>query len=353
MLRLANLLLVVAIEAVAAPGAQALDNVRVERVSDQQIAIRWRDAQTVDIYPVDIYIADRPDAPLAAASLVSAADADGEHVLPAGKSSRVHVVLHEPRSGTLRRAAERLVPLEAGSNFRDLGGYATAGGKHVRWGQIYRSAGQPMLSDRDLALIGTLGLGNLVDLRSIEERRLAPTRIAGVPYTAIGYSFAAVSNTASRVPGASYAGFPDRLAPHLALIFNRLLGEDTALVFNCTAGQDRTGFVAAMILAALGVPRETILEDYHLTTAVRQPQFEMARIDPVASANDPVALIFAGYQTQGRMTPTPLRDAQGKSFLSFAIEAVEAKHGSVDVFLEREAGLTPARRASLRSKYLE
>lgn len=343
--RLAKWGFAVGVMALAASSAHALDDVRIERVSDQQIIVRWRDAKSVDVY-----MADRPDTPLGAATLVSAGDADGEHTLALDRSVRRYIMLHDRQSGEVRRTAERLVPLEAGSNFRDLGGYSAAGGKHVRWGLLYRSAGQPMLSDRDLALIGTLGLGNLVDLRSVEERRLAPTRIAGVPYTAIGYPFSALGTA---VPRAPYAGFPDLVAPHLALIFNRLLGEDTALVFNCTAGQDRTGFVAAMILAALGVPRQTILEDYHLTTLVRQPQFEMQKIDPVASANDPVALLFAGYQRPDRATPTPLRDAQGKSFLSFAIEAVEAEYGSVDAYLEREAGLTPDRRNRLLARYLE
>lgn len=143
------------------------------------------------------------------------------------------------------------------------------------------------------------------------------------------------------------------LAPHLKLIFNRMLDDGTPLAFNCSAGQDRTGFVAAMILTALGVPQAVILEDYHLTTKVRQPQFEMPRIDPVASANDPVAMMFASLQRPERATPTPLMDAQGKSFLSVALEAAVARHGSIDAYLEREAGLTPARRTALRARYLE
>jgi protein-tyrosine phosphatase len=347
--RFARLAFLLIVSAGAASGAAALGpDARVERLSGQQLAIRWSDAKAVDVYT-----ADRPDTPLKAATLVSAADADGEHVLAADPSARRYVLLHDKRSGEVRRLAERLVPLEAGSNFRDLGGYPAAGGKHVRWGMVYRSAGQPMLNDRDLALIKSLSLANLVDLRSMEERRLAPTRIAGVPYNAIGYPFMSITSPASRVPGAAYRNFPELMAPHLTLIFNKMLGEGTPLAFNCSAGQDRTGFVAAMILTALGVPGEVILEDYHLTTAVRQPQFEMPRIDPVASANDPVALMFAGYQKADRVTLTPLRDPQGKAFLTQAFEAIEAQYGSVDAYLQQAAGLTPARRKRLKATYLE
>src|SRR3546814_16616904 len=77
------------------------------------------------------------------------------------------------------RVAERALPLEHGSNFRDIGGYPAAGGKHVRWGMIFRSGGTPLLNDADEQRIGALKLGEMVDLRSSEERVLAPTRISG------------------------------------------------------------------------------------------------------------------------------------------------------------------------------
>ncbi len=338
--------------ATAASEAAALGVVHVERTSSQALTIRWQDAAAVDVYT-----ANRPDAPIGEAVLVSANDRDGRHVLAADTGSRPHVLVRDRRTGEVRRAAERLLPLEAGSNFRDLGGYPAADGKHVRWGLIYRSGGQPLLNDHDLALIAGLGLGNLVDLRSMEERRLAPTRIEGVPYNAIGYAFADIRGAQTPVPAAApgrvYANFPALMAPHLKLIFAKLLGEGTPLAFNCSAGQDRTGFVAAMILTALGVPQSVILEDFHLTTKVRQPQFEMPRIDPVDSANDPVAMLFAGYQRPERARPTPLMTAQGKPFLSFALEAITARYGSVDAYLEQAAGLTPAQRAALQARYLE
>ncbi len=340
------------LSAAASSGAAAFGLVSVERTSSQQLTVRWQEAASVDVY-----MADRPNAPLSQALLVSANDSDGLHVLAADTASRPYVLLRDNRTGEVRRAAERLLPLEAGSNFRDLGGYPAADGKHVRWGLIYRSGGQPLLNDHDLALIARLGLGNLVDLRSMEERRLAPTRIEGVPYNAIGYAFADIRGAQTPVPAAApgrvYANFPALMAPHLKLIFAKLLGEGTPLAFNCSAGQDRTGFVAAMILTALGVPQSVILEDFHLTTKVRRPQFEMPRIDPVASANDPVAMLFAGYQRPERATPTPLRTAQGKPFLSFALEAITARYGSVDAYLEQAAGLTPAQRAALQARYLE
>jgi protein-tyrosine phosphatase len=296
------------------------------------------------------------DATLRQAERVSVADGDGEHRLAVPAGERRYVLLRERGTGQWRRVAERVLPLEAGSNFRDIGGYEAARGRHVRWGLIYRSAGQPLLTDTDRAQIGRLGLANLVDLRSAEERRLAPTRIEQVRYNAVGYSMAALM-PATRQPiqngSVLYRGFPALLAPHLRLVFDRLLNDRGALAFNCSAGQDRTGFVTAMILSALGVPRATIMADYQLSTQWRRPQFEMPRIDPAVAASDPVARMFAAYQTPQAAMPTPLVEADGTPFLAGAFAEIEARWGSVDAYLEREAGLTPARRKALQAAYLE
>lgn len=335
---------------VATP-ATALTNPIVERINANQLAISWTANG-----PVDVYVSDNPDAPRTAATLVSRADADGQHRIDAGIRDRRYVLLHDPKTGETMRVAERLVPLEQGSNFRDIGGYATADGKHVRWGRLFRSGGQPLLTEADVVEIQSLGLKSMIDLRSMEERQLAPSRVSGVPYTSIGYSMRALmpaSQTAMQNGGNVYRNFPDLLAPQLRLIVERLLDDDAPLAYNCSAGQDRTGFVTAMLLSALGIPRETILADYHLSTALRRPEFEMARISPEQAASDPVAGMFARYQTPAAAKPTPLKDAQGRAFLESAFDEIETRYGSVDAYLEKAAGLTPAARALLRSKYLE
>ncbi len=335
---------------IASP-ALALADARAERDGDA-LVVRWTASR-----PVDVRVSTAPDALPGAATLASAADADGEHRITAPAGQRLYVLLKEQGSSDWQRVAERVLPLEAGSNFRDIGGYLAAGGKHVRWGLIYRSAGQPLLTPADQAQIARLNLANLVDLRSAEERRLAPTRIQNVRYNAVGYSMAALMPAAGTAPvrnGATlYRGFPTLLAPHLKLVFDRLLNEPGALAYNCSAGQDRTGFVTAMILSALGVPQPVIMQDYLLSTQLRRPQFEMPRIDPAVAANDPVARMFAAYQTPQAMTPTPLVEADGTPFLAGAFAEIAEKYGSVEAYLEREAGLTPARRTALRRAYLE
>ncbi len=330
--------------------AGTIDAPVVTRSAPDRLTIAWQDAD-----PVDIFQSDRPDARPAAMKLVAHANRDGQASVSVTPGERPYFLLKDSKSGKTVHVAERLLPLEQGSNFRDIGGYPAAGGKHVRWGMIYRSGGQPMLNAGDLSQIHSLGLAHLVDLRSSEERVLAPTRIEGVPYQAIGYSMSSLlKGTAPSNGEGVYRTMPTMLAPHLKMVFTDLLNKDGAIAYNCSAGQDRTGFVTAMILSALGVPRDVILKDYHLSTAYRRPEWEMPKIDPAAHAGDPVALMFAHYQENpAAAKPQPLKTADGTAFLAFAFDDIEKKWGSVDAYLAQEAGVSKVDLAALRAYYTE
>lgn len=332
------------VAAFAAPPAQ----VEVNRSAPAELTVRWASSD-----PVDVLVANRADADPAKATLVSARDRDGRHTIAgtAATAPRSYIVLRNARTGETTVAAERLVPLDGGSNFRDIGGYPAADGRHVRWGRIYRSGGQPLLTPVDLDRVKGLGLAHLVDLRSDEERVLAPTRIDGVAYTAIGYSMAHL-NIAGGVE-ATYRNLPEMLAPHLREVFAKLLRSEQPLVYNCSAGQDRTGFVTAMVLSALGTPRETIIADYHLSTALRRPENEMPKITPEVAASNPVAAMFAHYQQGPQARPAPLKSADGTPFLAAALDEIEKKWGSVDAYLDKEAGVSAQDIARLRQLYTE
>lgn len=325
-------------------------NAAVERQAADRVVVTWSADK-----PVDVLVAPRADAPLAEATLVSARDADGRAEVAADGTRRIYLLLRNTATGELTRVGERVVPLEAGSNFRDIGGYPAAGGKHVRWGLIYRSGATPLLTPADRARIAGLGLGNMVDLRSDEERQLAPSRIDGVPYTAVGYSMVQMM-----APGEAmtmdkvYARLPETMAPQLRQIFAKLLRREGPLAYNCSAGQDRTGFATAAILAALGTPYPVIVEDYHLSTTYRRPQFEMPRLDPAQFPDNPVAAMFARFQTDPRGgTPQPLKTASGQAYLDFAFAELDRRWGGVDGYLRQAIGLTDADIAQLRRDYTE
>lgn len=325
----------------AAPPTDA----RVERDASGALVARWTATG-----PIDVLVADRADVPASKARVVALADRDGSEAID-GTAPRTYVLLRDRQSGKVVRLAERLVPLAGGSNFRDIGGYEAAGQRHVRWGLIYRSGGSALLTDADLGRIGALGLANMVDLRSDEERVLAPSRIDGTPYAAYGYSMAKLGFTGGMEAG--YRGMPTMLKPQLRLVFAKLLRGEGPLVYNCSAGQDRTGFVTAMILSALGVARPTIIADYHLSTRYRRPENEMPRIDPAVAASNPVAAMFASYQKVPNQQPQPLKTADGKAFLSFALDEIDSRWGSVDGYLKAELGIGPREIRQLRALYTE
>ncbi len=336
-----------------ATASAAIATAKVERARPDVLSLTWASPD-----PIDVYEAVRPEDSLGSAQLVVHGSRAGAYTVENAGRSRLYFLLVDERDHQILKVAERLVPLEQGSNFRDLGGYPAAGGKHVRWGLIYRSGAQPMLTAQDLAELRPLGLAQLVDLRSNEERALAPTAINGVPYTAIGYPVADLATPAGiaqiRNGADIYRRFPYVFAPQLKVIFSDLLSGHAPIVYNCSAGQDRTGFATAMILSALDVPREQIYADYHLSTIYRRPEFEMPRIDPAAHPNDPIAQHYAKLQADpSALKPEPLIDAGGRPFLSGAFEEIDAKWGSTDAYLRQEIGLSDADRKSLQQSYLE
>jgi protein-tyrosine phosphatase len=337
--------------------AAAVADAKVARAAPDRIVVTWTDAD-----PVDVYLADGPDADLAKAKLASDHNRKGRLELAVDPAARPYLLLKDGGDGAVVKVAERALPLEHGSNFRDLGGYPAADGKHVRWGRIYRSGGTPLLTQADVARVKSLGLADMVDLRSSEERSLAPSRIEGVRYQAVGYSMASIMSRAGGAPGPGnmsrlggvYAEFPTLLEPQLRILFEALLAGDGAVAYNCSAGQDRTGFATALVLAALGVPRDVIIADYHLSTTYRRPEYEMPRLDEAAVAANPAAAFFARYQKDpAAAKPQPLVDAENRPLLQYAFEAVERRWGSVEAYLDKELGVDAADIARLRAMYLE
>ncbi|AUW59704.1 protein-tyrosine-phosphatase [Sphingobium sp. SCG-1] len=330
--------------------AASVEGPLVTRTASDALTVTWTDDS-----PIDLFLSPDPSATVDKAKLVSKDDRDGTETVKVPAGERVYFLLKDRKSGETVRVAERLLPLQQGSNFRDVGGYQAAGGKHVRWGLLYRSGGQPLLTETDVKQIQSLKLANLVDLRSSEERVIAPTRIDGVPYQAVGYPMAALSGGGMpKIGEGVYRVMPTMLAPQLRLIFQDMLAKKGPVAYNCSAGQDRTGFATAIILSALGVPRDTIVADYHLSTTYRQPAWEMPKIDTVAQANNPTAMFFAKYQQNpAAAKPQPLKDPDGTAFLSYAFDEIEDRWGSVDAYLEQEIGLTRIDIAALRTAYLE
>ncbi len=181
---------------------------------------------------------------------------------------------------------DRHIPLSAQPNFRDLGGYEAADGRRVRWGMVFRSGELSQLVPSDVQKLGELGIRTVVDLRSPEEisargeGRLPPgAALRPMPITSSDM-FAKIipmllQGDFSQVPSDLLDKVNRLLVRDFSAQFGGLLRalSDPAnrpLVFHCTQGKDRAGFGAAMVLSALGVPWDTVVEDYLLSNHFRK-----------------------------------------------------------------------------------
>ena len=153
-----------------------------------------------------------------------------------------------------------------------------------------------------------------------------------------------------------YRDWPTSLAPQFKQIFAALIAGEAPLAFNCSAGQDRTGVATALVLTALGVPRETILQDYHLSTTYRRPEFERSDVDleQLADANI-VARYYLEASKRGphSLKPRPLYDEGGRTRLLDAFDEIEQRWGSVDRYLAAMLDVDRADIQRLRSLYLD
>ena len=112
----------------------------------------------------------------------------------------------------------------------------------------------------------------------------------------------------------TYRAFVNDNAAAFAALFEHLLASDAPLVFHCTAGKDRTGFAAALILLALGVPRPVVMQDYLLTN-------ELLRMDSAPAYGIPPEVMQVLWRVQAE-------------FLDAALHAVDTDHGGVDAYPE-------------------
>jgi protein-tyrosine phosphatase len=334
--------------------AWAMLHPSVERIEPGRLAVRWAASA-----PIDIYLSDSPQGDIQGARLLSRIDAAGHLFAAAGEMPRPYFLLRYDRNGGFVIVSERVLPLTQGSNFRDVGGYPTSGGKRVRWGLIYRSAATPLLSDHDLRYLRALNLYSMVDLRSTEERQLAPTRLssARIRYIAIDYSFDTLlpkedphAVTSSRDVGAIYREWLTLLSPQYQAVFRELLSHKGPLVYNCTAGQDRTGEMTALLLLVLGVPREIVVQDYLLSTQYRHPEYEMAALDPAKYRGNAAAGLLIAARAE---RPGSLYGPSGRPFIADVFDEIDARWGSIENYMKQVLEIDSSQIAQLRADYLE
>jgi protein-tyrosine phosphatase len=249
----------------------------------------------------------------------------------------------------------RFIPIKGSLNFRDFGGYQTSDGGTIKKGKLFRCGMLTGIEGTGRDEFTALDIGVICDLRRADEVEGAPTPTEAPFDVRVHIPIAPGSSMDLR---ASFSN-PDMTTQdridymreitceiardHVAeykLLVEHLLNTDTGFLLHCTAGKDRTGFGAAVILSALGVPEDHIFDDYLLTNAatelftVMKPRFEEN---------------FGGIVTEGDM-----RAVAGvqRDYLEAAIKTIHENFGGMPGYLE-EIGLGESSAAELRRRLVD
>ena len=187
--------------------------------------------------------------------------------------------------GTCDADEARHVPLAGQCNFRDIGGYQTNDGRMVKRGIVFRSGELPRLTEEDVATLDQVGIRTVVNfLTQVEtksrgkDRLPTATREVSLPIETDD-GLAAAIEQARRT--ADFSSMPPSINPEIhrilvddartqyAALFREIAQSRAPLVYHCSHGVHRTGTATAVLLWALGVPWETVREDYLLSNKYR------------------------------------------------------------------------------------
>jgi protein-tyrosine phosphatase len=274
--------------------------------------------------------------------------------------ARRHFFRLRDQHGTEVVATERRLGMDGAPNFRDFGGYRTASGKQVKWGFLFRSGQLSALSEQDVSLLASLELDLVFDFRRLEEqetdmsrlplkRRPKVVSLPIIPGSNSRFFEQAGQQSGAGDPAAMFEFMLEinrDFAGPQAVTYSRMFREilaapDARFLVHCAAGKDRTGFAAAMILLALGVPRDLVMRDYLLTARYYLPDRELERLR-------------RKYQLEHMVAESilPMLEVH-EDYLAMALRHIEDNYASIEEYLEQALGVGPVELAELRARYLE
>lgn len=260
---------------------------------------------------------------------------------------------------------EKVVPgkqiaLEGAINVRDLGGYKTEDGKTIKPHRLIRSAELYTITGNDIAkLKKTYQLKQIVDFRTdgeVDKKPDPPIQNVKNIHDSVMKDNGASTSTEDLIKSLSKMDNPESflIEANKSFVtdensrkaykkfFDILLeNKEGAVLWHCTAGKDRAGFGTALVLSALGVPKDKVMEDYLLSNKYRADENEKAVQAVLAETKNQQA-------ADGMKAVMEVRE----SYLNAAFDEIDKKYGSLDAFLKEGLGLTKSDINKLKSMYL-
>ena len=233
----------------------------------------------------------------------------------------------------------RKIVLDGTSNTRELGGYKTEDGRSLKWGVLYRSDKLSELTDADQEYLLQLGIKRVIDFRSSEEKQNEPDQLPNtlkyieMPIEADGAIRpkveAILKGDLNEDVGAILAETNKEFISDFSGVYKgfieSLIENQEPTLFHCTAGKDRAGFAAALVLLAVGVPEKIVIEDYMKTNKYTEETIQ----DYINKIN---------LYSLGSVDAEILRPLLGveERFIRAALDEIKQKYGSVENFIRDE-----------------
>lgn len=256
--------------------------------------------------------------------------------------------------------------IEGLHNFRDVGGLPLVGGGTTRQGVLYRSDALATLTEAGMAALVDTPIGVIADVRTPEERRMAPDRLpASRPFEVVELPVleGAMAQMAARVLGSGGSADPDLIAqaleqlPTLLQLYRGMLAHGaasfaelarrvassrddrpTAVLVHCTAGKDRTGVATALLLEAAGVERDAVVADYAVSQDNLAGPWADGMLQTISALGMPLTPALRTLVTE--TPPTAIRST---------LAEVDATYGGAEAYLTA-GGLTPDELTALRHR---
>jgi protein-tyrosine phosphatase len=331
-------------------GAAGIENPTCEPIRPQVYRIDYH--LSPGSGPVEVFVSAFPDHLDSTKPVLTIRRTPVEIAVPE-RSGRVYFHL-KPAVGGTRVVSIRRLPLEGATNFRDLGGYQASDGHYIRWGMVYRSSHLVNLTAKDYEYLDHLHIRLVCDLRTEGDRMRSPTHWVGptpeflsVPVGNERDLTLTLEDLRRRLPAPqNYNQYAMGYAAQFGAILKRLAAGDLPAVEHCSSGKDRSGVYSAILLTALGVPRETVVQDYLLTNHYTLDSDSIDRttadLQRIFGLSQPPDAAFV------RATMTTIPET-----LESTLDTINKTYGSFDVYRRSQLKISDPELAMLRQRLLE